>query len=77
MANLDILKRTFQRTLGLGEEVDLMKAAYGWIDGWDSVAHMQLIAAIEEAFDVMLETDKVIAMCSCTQPLPAETLHRV
>ena len=37
--------------------------AYGQ-PGWDSVAHMALIAAIERAFDIMLETDDVIGMSS-------------
>ena len=32
--------------------------------GWDSVGHMGLIAAIEEAFDIMIETDDVIDMSS-------------
>ena len=31
---------------------------------WDSVAHMQLVNAIELAFDIMLDTDDVIAMSS-------------
>ena len=27
---------------------------------WDSVSHMQLVAMIEDAFDIMLDTDDVI-----------------
>ncbi len=32
--------------------------------GWDSVAHMQLVAALEAKFGIMLETDDVIGMSS-------------
>jgi len=33
---------------------------YQCVPAWDSVGHMGLIAALEEAFDIMLETDDVI-----------------
>ncbi|MEM4260917.1 MAG: acyl carrier protein [Candidatus Woesearchaeota archaeon] len=32
--------------------------------GWDSVAHMAIISSIEEAFDIMIDTEDVIAMSS-------------
>jgi acyl carrier protein len=38
--------------------------AYGVAETWDSIAHMALIAAIEGAFDIMIETDDVIDMSS-------------
>src|SRR5215210_3261565 len=41
---------------------DLSGIAYGRTEGWDSVAHMQLVAAIENALGIMIETDDVIAM---------------
>jgi acyl carrier protein len=47
---------------GLADDVDLTAIAYGKTDGWDSVAHMQLVAGVEDAFGIMLETDDVIAM---------------
>ena len=31
---------------------------------WDSVGHMGLVAAIEEAFDIMLEPDDIVDMSS-------------
>jgi len=37
---------------------------YNTIKEWDSVAHMTLIAALEEAFDIMLDTDDIIDMSS-------------
>lgn len=32
--------------------------------GWDSVAHMVLMATLEETFDIMLDTDDVIDFSS-------------
>ena len=48
--------------LGLPAETDLSNLAHGTTQEWDSVAHMQLVVAIESAFGIMLETDDVIAM---------------
>ena len=64
MSNLVVLERTFRDSLGLGQDCDLSEIAYGQIEEWDSVAHMQLVAAIESAFDIMMDTDDVIEMSS-------------
>lgn len=40
---------------------------YGETPEWDSVAHMALIAAIEEAFDIMIDAEDVINMSSFTK----------
>ena len=37
---------------------------YNSIKEWDSVAHMRLIAALEQAYDIMIDTDDVIDMSS-------------
>lgn len=37
---------------------------YGKIVEWDSIAHMSLIASIEEEFDILIDTDDVIGMSS-------------
>lgn len=35
---------------------------YNTTKNWDSVAHMVIVAAIDDAFDIMLETTDIIAM---------------
>ena len=30
------------------------------VEAWDSVGHMGLIASLEEAFDIMMDTDDII-----------------
>ena len=58
------LKAAFVEALGLPAEIDVATTAYRITRQWDSVAHMQLVAAIELAFDLMLDTDDVIGMSS-------------
>ena len=33
---------------------------YQDVEAWDSVGHMGLIASLEEAFDIMMDTDDII-----------------
>ncbi|MCZ8531807.1 acyl carrier protein [Psychrobacillus psychrodurans] len=37
---------------------------YNSIPEWDSIAHMTLVAEIEDQFDIMLDTDDVLDMSS-------------
>jgi acyl carrier protein len=58
------LQNAFTEALGVGPESDFESMAYGRTQGWDSVAHMALVAQIETQFDIMLSTDDVIGMSS-------------
>jgi acyl carrier protein len=62
--DLDKLKTAFGDALPLPPDVNYDEIAYGKMDGWDSVAHMALIAQIESIFDVMLDTDDVVGLNS-------------
>lgn len=62
MPPLDTLKACFVETFALAPDVDPTTLRYQGIQAWDSVGHMQLIAAIETAFDIMLDTNEVLAM---------------
>lgn len=37
---------------------------YQAIHSWDSVGHMTLIATLEDAFDIMMDTDDIIDLSS-------------
>ena len=50
--------------LALPPGTEVAKLAYGEDPRWDSVAHMQLAARIEQDFDIMLDTEDVIGMSS-------------
>jgi acyl carrier protein len=61
---IEKLKGAFVTVLGVNGDGDFESLAYGQTQGWDSVAHMALIAEIENAFDIMLPTDDVIGLSS-------------
>ena len=58
------LKDAFIQAIGLPADTDFSTVNYGVTNHWDSVAHMQLIAEIENSFDIMLSTEQVIALSS-------------
>lgn len=58
------LRYTFAESLDIDESIVTDNLRYAEIAQWDSVAHMALIAAIEEAFDIMIDTEDVIDMSS-------------
>lgn len=64
---LQKLQDVFIESLGLPADTDLERLQYNGIPEWDSIAHLSLIAGIDEAFDVMLDTEDVIEMSSFTK----------
>ena len=64
MKNQEKLVKVFAESLGVKEDVITDELQYNSIPEWDSVAHMSLVAELEEAFDIMLDTDDIIDMSS-------------
>ena len=63
MTNLEKYNEAFVESFGVAAE-QLPSLAYQEIPEWDSVGHMQLIAALEDAFDIMFDTDDIIDFSS-------------
>jgi len=61
-SSMEKLKNAFVKVLGVGPDGNFESMAYGETQGWDSIAHMNLVAEIETAFDIMLATEDVIGM---------------
>ena len=61
--NKEKYDKTFMEALEIGEE-GLEDLEYQSIPSWDSVGHMNLVGELEDAFDIELETDDVIAFSS-------------
>ena len=59
MANLEKYNEAFTTSLGVSAE-QLKGLAYQAVESWDSVGHMGLIAALEDAFDIVMDTDDII-----------------
>jgi acyl carrier protein len=54
----------FVDTFGVEEQQLAQGLEYNAIDEWDSIGHMTLIAALEEAFSISMEIDDVIEFSS-------------
>lgn len=63
MANLETYNKVFCETLQI-EESQLNGLEYQGVELWDSVGHMTLMAALEDAFDIMLDTDDIVDFSS-------------
>lgn len=63
MSNLEKYNNAFCEAFEINEE-QLVGLQYQQIELWDSVGHMTLVANIEDAFDVMMETDDIIDLSS-------------
>ena len=63
MSNIEKYNNAFMETFEIAEDV-LPSLKYQDITAWDSVGHMSLIAALEDAFDIMMDTDDIIDLSS-------------
>ncbi|MFR9776462.1 acyl carrier protein [Micromonospora sp. MS34] len=61
---LERLRSVFRDALELPGEFQVDDLEYRGNEKWDSLAHMSLVAAIEDEFGVMLDTDEVIDLSS-------------
>lgn len=63
MSNLKKYNQAFCESLEISED-QLAGLKYQGTELWDSVGHMTLVAAIEDAFDIMMETDDIVDLSS-------------
>lgn len=59
MSNMDKYIDVF-KTVFLLEADALPGLEYQAIPAWDSVGHMNLMALLEESFDIMMDTDDIV-----------------
>lgn len=63
MTNTEKYTNAFVETFGIAAN-EAESLTYQQIAEWDSVGHMSLVSALEEAFDIMLDTDDIIDLSS-------------
>ncbi|KKY90227.1 MULTISPECIES: hypothetical protein [Leclercia] len=63
MSNLETYNRIFTETFEVPEDI-LVGYKYQDTPSWDSVGHMTMIASLEDAFDIMMDTDDIIEFAS-------------
>lgn len=61
--NLEKYTNVFIENLQITAE-QCKELQYQGVELWDSVGHMTLIAALEDTFDIMLETDDIVDLSS-------------
>lgn len=70
MANVkEKIDGVFKDVIGIDPKNEKDKLVYNEIEGWDSVAHMTLVAGLEDAFDCMLDMDDILDMSSYDKAL--------
>lgn len=60
MTNLEKYNQAFIEILEVSEDQLGSELTYQSVDNWDSVGHMGLVGELEDAFDIMMETDDII-----------------
>lgn len=63
MTNLEKYHNVFMENLQISED-QLAGLQYQGVELWDSVGHMSLVAALEDEFDIMIDTDDIIDLSS-------------
>lgn len=64
MNNREKYNQAFIETFDIDETVLKDDFSYQSIKEWDSVGHMGLMTALEDAFDIMMETEDIIEFAS-------------
>ncbi|MEG0257678.1 MAG: acyl carrier protein [Christensenella sp.] len=64
MTNLEKYNQAFIESFSVSEDKLTAALVYQSIPEWDSVGHMGLVAALEDAFDIMMDTDDIIDLSS-------------
>jgi acyl carrier protein len=64
ISNLEKYNQIFVENFAVTLDVLSSTFTYQCVPEWDSVGHMAMIAAIEDEFDIMLDTDDVIEFSS-------------
>lgn len=67
MTNKEKYDQIFMENLSLEKNKLNEGLIYNSISAWDSIGHMALIAAIEETFDIMMDTEDIIDFSSYTK----------
>jgi acyl carrier protein len=63
MSNREKYAKIFIDSFRVNEK-DLPALKYQAVDNWDSIGHVKMIADLEEAFDIMMETEDIIDFSS-------------
>lgn len=71
------MQLAFRKGLALPQTFDVTDANTSTLPQWDSVAHLQLVVALEDAFDISLTPADVVELKSYANALEILRRHGV
>ncbi len=77
MTNLDKYRNIFLETFSLADDFDVENLKFQQIQEWDSVGHMDLIASLEDEFDIMFDTEEIIGLNSYARGIEMLKEHAI
>ncbi|WP_322923978.1 acyl carrier protein [Paenibacillus campi] len=77
MNNEQKLQHVFIEALGLTAETNVSTLTYNGIPEWDSIAHMALVAQMDDQFDIMLDTEHIIDISSFAKAKEVLSLYGI
>lgn len=76
MTNLEIYKNCFVEGLEL-DVMDVESASMETVECWDSIGQMSLVALVEDAFNIELSPDELMAFTSFAAGLEILSSHGI
>ena len=64
MSNLEKYRKVFLKSLSVDESKVNEKLKYNDVPEWDSIGHMTLMASLEEAFKISMDTNDIVDFSS-------------
>ena len=61
---LETYNKAFIEGLDINPDTNVDGLKFNEIEEWDSIGHMSLMSALEDAFDISLETDDIVDFSS-------------
>lgn len=65
--SIDELREIFSKSLDIPKSIVVDSLSYHSIAEWDSVAHMALVAAIEDRYAILLDTNDILDLSTFSQ----------
>jgi acyl carrier protein len=75
MTTRDRVIKVFKEALDVEDNVDTSTLVYREYPAWTSIGHMALVAELEAEFDIMLETDDILAMSNFDKVVETMNKH--
>ena len=69
------VRKVFVDVLSLKPDAAGAGLAYNESEGWDSIGHMRLVAALEDEFDCMLDMEDILDMSSYDKAVQIMAKH--